>query len=781
MKYPDRMARRGAGSRPFHTAIATTFAIEFAALEEVMLPQLMMSGSTNLLVIADRRMASMSLSDGSQMPVQLGRDYELYSPAIGAGVFHPKILLQIGRRSGRLFVGSANITAAGLAGNAETVIELECGDEPGPEQEVIRAAWRYLNGLVSTYAGAARDAMTWAADRAKWLLGPEPDPVQMLEDGSAICFLSNASALGISRRFIDLVAGEAVEQFVVVSPYWDEDLTALQALRTALEPETTSVLLDLEQHAFPTEAPATSSLKIRTLPKSLQGRFAHAKILIASTADHDHVLVGSANCTQAALGRGEAPGVNAEACIYRRLQRDVGMRALGLDTCLEQDPIKADEIEPREVATHIPLDQIAAMWAGSFEIEGGVLIWSPAPRVPRRGTLKLLDAVAKEIGTISFGPIDAAARQSLRVEIDQPGRTSFIVVVSESFVSAPAHVTHRQLLRRCRREVPTGAVAKAAEAFDSGEDFDLWMHSAFDDLARADLVDRPHIHVGLPRAQKVASEQDQQVAQHLTYDEFMEMRSPDGMDLGRRDSALTGTHLDSIRGFLNMLVGRPSESVEVDAEHDNWMDMGDEDEEGELDAATSDIEKTVAEEPEDEEAMTRGVVVDARLFEKMVRNYVVNITASEEPLGPSDVLRLRFWLMLLLYKARHTELPRGLELTSDETGWPRMAFRVLAAFFCGRRPPVTRVMISREYTEMPIDFLESWTTALWTLDAIEAVMPRTGRNRSFLIYVKKVRVEILKILGLTPFELASEPVVELRHALDRAVGKRLGYASPTKV
>lgn len=738
-----------------------------------MLPQLMASGATNLLVLADARMASMSISDGSRLPVQLGRDYDLHSPAIGAGVFHPKILLQLGRRAGRLFVGSANITAAGIAGNAETVIELECGDEPGPEREIVRAAWRYLNGLVSTDA-AARDAMKWAADRAQWLLGPEPDPVQMMEDGSVISFLSDASDLGISRRFVDLVGGEAVERLVVASPYWDERLGALRALRTALDPKTTSIFLDLEHHEFPVEAPAASELQFHDLPTMLRGRFAHAKILIASTADHDHVLIGSANCTEAALGRRDAAGVNAEACIYRRLPRGAALEALGLDACLEQDPIEVDELDPRKPASPIPLDEIAAIRPGSFEIEGSMLTWVPAARVPPSGTLKLLGADAREIGTVSFASIDVGIRQSLRVEIDQPDRISFVVVVSENFDSAPAHVTHRQLLRRCRREAATGAVAKAAEAFDLGEDFDLWMHSAFDDLARADFADRPLIRVAPLRAPKGGAEDRQLVTQHLSYEEFMETRAPDARDSGRRDSTLSGTHSDSIRSFLNMLVGLGPDVAEVDPEDDGWLDMGDEDEGGELDAATADNEVAAAEESDDDDAEAQNAVVDARLFEKMVRNYATNITAGDEPLGPNDVLRLRFWLMLLLYKARHAELPRGLEPTSAEAGWPRMAFRVLAAFFCGRQPPVTRVMISRDYTEMPVDFLESWTTALWTLDAIEAVVRPSARNQAFLTFVAKVRIEVLKILGLTPAELENETVIELRGALDRTIGGRLG-------
>jgi hypothetical protein len=36
----------------------------------------------------------------------------------------------------------------------------------------------------------------------------------------------------------------------------------------------------------------------------------------------------------------------------------------------------------------------------------------------------------------------------------------------------------------------------------------------------------------------------------------------------------------------------------------------------------------------------------------MVRAHVEKITAGSEPLGQGDVLRLRFWLMLLLQKAR---------------------------------------------------------------------------------------------------------------------------------
>ena len=123
MKLPERFARRK--GRGFHSVIATSFAIEFEAAEEVMLPQLMASGATNILLIADSRMSAIALSNGSSLPRQLGRDYVLYDPPVTTGLFHPKIVLQLGRDGGRAFISSANVTSADLAGEVMTKRSLQ--------------------------------------------------------------------------------------------------------------------------------------------------------------------------------------------------------------------------------------------------------------------------------------------------------------------------------------------------------------------------------------------------------------------------------------------------------------------------------------------------------------------------------------------------------------------------------------------------------------------------------------------------------------------------------
>jgi hypothetical protein len=128
-----------------------------------------------------------------------------------------------------------------------------------------------------------------------------------------------------------LVEERPVERLIVLSPYWDEDLSALRHLATVLQPQEIVILIDRDKGLFPGEAlhdlPET---KIFDLAAFGHGRFIHAKAIIAQTQGADHLLYGSVNCTVAALGTGNFPGINDEACLYRRLARDEIIETLHL-------------------------------------------------------------------------------------------------------------------------------------------------------------------------------------------------------------------------------------------------------------------------------------------------------------------------------------------------------------------------------------------------------------------------------------------------------------------
>lgn len=771
MKLPDRLGRRS--GRPFHSAIATSFAVEFAAVEEILLPQLMASGATNLLLITDERMAALALSDGSKLPIALGCDYALHSPPAADGIFHPKIILQVGRESARAFVSSANLTAAGLAGNAEVTVEIECKDEDSAERAIVRSIWRYLGAIVGTEQTPARDALRWTGERAAWLEGPEGPVLQDLEDGSAIAFVHGPGATGIADQFASFIGEAAVESLVVVSPYWDHDLRALADLAARLSPERIVLPIDSSEHEFPVDAAFAKKVTIVELSWPSR-RFTHAKIFVASTAEHDHILFGSANCTVAALGRNSRSGTNAEACIYRRLPKGAAREALDLDRWIDADAIALADLPPPVETPPIPLKAIEERRAGTFDLERGILAWQPAPHVTVSGAIELLDREASLLVSLPLAAFETAGhRRVVAIEPELRPKLRFARLVGSGFTSSLAHVSHRDALRTRRREVASGSVARALAPFTDGGDFDLWMHQAFETLARADFeaVSQPAA-IAAARPQSGKSTAEAAAPVELSYEEFTQARAGLSRSGGQGGNSLAGTYADSVRDFLNLLSGGSSAeapSPPDDTEYDDPID-----EEEEFDPDEERGEAPGAKEDEARPQMTRTEPVDAALYERHVVTYAEGLEGDEEALGSSDVLRLRFWILLLLYKARCAELPKGLDGSSATLSWPRLIVRILVGFFCGRRPAIARLMVSRDYSGMPTDFMECWVTILWSLDAIERQLAGRPKDREFLQYIPKLRRRILLVLGLSLEELGDLAIIEVRSGLDRSIGLRLG-------
>ncbi|QPI75568.1 hypothetical protein [Sphingobium sp. Cam5-1] len=770
MKLPERLARRK--GRGFHSGIATTFAVEFAAFEEVMLPQLSAGGATNVVLVADQRMAAMALSDGSALPEALGREYILFSPPVEAGVFHPKIIVQVGRDGGRCIVSSANVTGAGLGGNVEVAVEVECGVEPSAERAIVQSAWRYVSALVPADSGAPREAIDWARDRARWLEEPSIDAaLSVLEDGTAMAFVAAPGDGGIGARFADLVGGEAVERLIVVSPYWDEDLTALGSLEQALHPARTSLLLDVKRHEFPASASMPGHREIIDISQWRPSRFTHAKLLIAITAGHEHVLSGSANCTVAALGAGAISGVNREACIYRRVPRGAATTALELDKWLGAQPVEIADLPPRAESAPIPLDEMERAAAGSFEADGGRLYWmKPADRWTH-GIVVLTDALGQAIVEVEVTRFAGAERrQSAWIGEDMLSKAAFVFVRMGSQESVRTFITHRSALRSRRRETASGSAAKALSIFDDGSDLFLFAYQAFEELCRAEIEDEEAAGRAHPNRPAVSVEGETSEIRFLTYEEFMAARSTRRGKGGRSDSTLAGTHFNSVRALLNRLSGavHTADDGSEDDGADDWMDLGDE---------TGDLDEIP-----DRQCAAENVEVperpapDMAAYDKAVKTYVESLTNGDHTIGPRDVLRLRLWIVLILREARSAAAPKGMPATIDDKGWPRLIIRIVSAFFWGKKSALTRLIVSTEYEEMPVDFMECWSTVIWALDRIVASVHDQPRSRDFLKRVPILRAHIIGVLGLTASDLEGEQMGTHRTGLDKEIGERFRSA-----
>ena len=327
------------GDTGYHTAIISSFGVDFQAFETVALSRLRGAGCRNAILIADSAMVGLALDSGAPTPRSAGTHYLLVKASANGGVFHPKIFLQLGRKGGRMIVTSANATGAGLAGNLELASLVESGLEDSGEQRLVASGWAFLNRFLDTRQQAVTDKLEWALARTPWLRGARPaEGLETLADGTQAAFIASGTAEGVGARFLDMVGDRSADRLIVISPYWDVGLAALRQLQNRLDATDTAALIDTAQGLFPTAAlrdgPAVRLEKLahfdeRRFPKR-NSRFVHAKLIVATTGDTDHVLVGSANCTLAALGRGNAPGINEEACLYRRVPAGRTLDELGL-------------------------------------------------------------------------------------------------------------------------------------------------------------------------------------------------------------------------------------------------------------------------------------------------------------------------------------------------------------------------------------------------------------------------------------------------------------------
>ena len=391
MKLYDRFGAKG-----FHSSFITTFGIDFDTYENVCLSRLRGAGCTNNFILPDARMQTYALDGASALPRYAGRFYSAVGMAAPrGGVFHSKLYLRIGRRAGELLVGSANMTAPGLAGNRELMGKVESGPEESGERRIIAAAWLYLEPRLDQTQNSVARQLAWMRARSSWLLDTEPAAgLTSLGDGSGAAFLTNSGERGIGRQFMELIDDPPVTRLIVISPYWDPAQSALKMLIEQLNPAETILLIEPDRGLFPVNALKTlPDVLLRNISVLDKTRFFHAKAIIAQTSKADHVLFGSANCTSAALGGLAAVGINEEACLYRRLPSQASIAALGLDAFLTPEhEIDRGKIPPQEPEDKLPLSELAKRNPGRFECIYDTLIWWPPDGVAGDAVIELLDA-----------------------------------------------------------------------------------------------------------------------------------------------------------------------------------------------------------------------------------------------------------------------------------------------------------------------------------------------------------------------------------------------------
>lgn len=796
------------GDTGYHTAIISSFGIDFEAFETIALSRLRGAGCRNVVLIADAAMVGLALNGGSPPPRSAGAHYLLVKASASGGVFHPKIFLQLGRKGGRMIVASANATGAGLAGNLELASLLECGLEDTGEQRLIAAGWAFLRRFLDERQQAVADKIEWARARTPWLLRARPaEGLETLADGTQAAFIASGAPEGIGARFLRMVGDASADRLIVLSPYWDERLAALRQLQERLDAAETAALIDTVQGLFPKDALRNgravrvgelAGFDERRFPKR-NSRFVHAKLIVATTGDTDHVLVGSANCTLAALGRGEEPGINEEACLYRRVPAGRVLDELGLTVVADGGrTVDAADIPAYEPGEALPLDDARASDPGTFEAVFDRLRWWPSS--PALGTdvlhgSAIVELVANDDAIIDV-PLEAvAAADTSPLVFSIPAGAARPRVARVRFQdgrrSGAAVVACVGELRSETREPMGSRGEKAAAALDDAQEEGLWLLEILDDLEAADrgAATHPPSDAFVPRGPRVP-DRGTGPSQMLDYAAFLAGRRRRVEPGERERNSLAGSASSRVRAFLNRALGVARAGADGESRPDDdreilkALDTGDEVADGasaiegglELGQMAGPRAKTA------HPALRR--LADARAFGDAVSAFGKRMAEAKE-IGSKELLRLRALLTAIAIGGfgDATRKPTAVQVLptaangSAET-WPRLMGRTLNVFFGGREPAVRRLELEAVHDRLPTDVLETWATCIWAAETALTASRRAPTLAALVPILERLVEQVTLWVALTPEERSSRDFIAVREALDQRFQERLGLNRP---
>ena len=329
-------------------AVLTSYNVSYRFFEQVVLPRLRGAGCQHVLLLVDAARFAEDAADPERRPQQAGKLYTLV-PIHAAGVFHPKILLQVGPSNGRAWIGSHNLTHAGFNHNRELTTYASTRDDDRA-QALACQAWQAVRGWLpdSTEAQEAADAVERLAP---WLTESFTQGGPELLHGSAERPLWPQLSARLPVR---------VDRITVVGPFFDNRLELLHTLARDLTPTEIVVGLIPGDAQFPAHhrnaLPASTRLVNASPLAPDERRYLHAKAILFEHPDGALLVSGSANPSAPALLGG--PHANVEAVVVQRLSGDedpLDMRSLhGAPPLHDDDWAKLpEEISPEATAPSV--------------------------------------------------------------------------------------------------------------------------------------------------------------------------------------------------------------------------------------------------------------------------------------------------------------------------------------------------------------------------------------------------------------------------------------------
>jgi len=337
----------GTDRRRYHSAILTTFSFDPDFFDHRVMSHFRLCGIQNVNVLVDGPSYDEVIQQtaGRMLRTELSSRYSIY-PVFGGALFHPKLWLLIGTNEALLIVGSGNLTMAGHLSNDEIWGAFHITAANADNQAIFAAAWTYVQQYITSTKGLFYTKTTgWITNNAAWLTDlPTVDPFAFSSQtkGKRIALLHNSPTQTIWQQLSQHLNSQDVTAITTVSPYYDQNGQALQALQATYPNATLHVVIE-ERGQVPATMPAASSVFFYAWAKAgarVNGATEsgekpvsrlHAKFIHWQTASGaEYCLFGSANVTAAGLGLTSRYSPNAEVSLLLESPRGGLLSLLGI-------------------------------------------------------------------------------------------------------------------------------------------------------------------------------------------------------------------------------------------------------------------------------------------------------------------------------------------------------------------------------------------------------------------------------------------------------------------
>lgn len=294
----------------YDIALMTTFNFEIGFFERAILNRFYAKDVKTISLFVDAKELTDALErfDAKHSGSHIGKKY-MVNPMSMDSSFHPKVILLLGEKKARLFIGSANVKTSGYATNNEVFNYIDY-DAKNPE---------YLDVIVSAIDFFSEiNEISYKLDNSVIKAAKEYIYYHKAGQNGNMYLLHNMKEPMLDQ--VRKIISEDVRSISIAVPYYDNELLALQAIKASYPTADVHLYIQNKYSTFPIDYNNVKHIvdDIKTFSRfndstsSTSGNFYHGKVFLFKTKEKSYVLYGSANCTLSAMIKSYADGGNIE-------------------------------------------------------------------------------------------------------------------------------------------------------------------------------------------------------------------------------------------------------------------------------------------------------------------------------------------------------------------------------------------------------------------------------------------------------------------------------------